>query len=68
MSLRHRAASTAIADKGVEHNPKVACRITGHRNSKESAIKIHLGSHNSAFNQKFKFVVLCQSSPEKLLN
>ena len=40
--------------------------ITGHRNSKESALKIHLHSHNSTFNQTFKFVVLSHSSPEKL--
>ena len=40
--------------------------ITGNRNSKESALKIHLDSHNSTFNQTFKFVVLSHSSPEKL--
>ncbi len=41
-------------------------RITGHRNSKESALKIHLDFYNSTFNQTFKFVVLSHSSPEKL--
>ena len=45
---------------------KLRDRITGHRISRESALKIHLDSHNSTFNQTFKFVVLSHSSPEKL--
>ena len=46
--------------------PKKMYKLKRNRNSKESALKIHLDSHNSTFNQTFKFVVLSHSSPEKL--
>ena len=41
-------------------------RITGHRNNKESALKLHLNLHKSKFNQSFKFLALGKTSPNIL--
>ena len=41
-------------------------RITGHRNNKESALKLHLNLHKSKFNQSSEFLALDTTSPNKL--
>ena len=43
-------------------------RITGHRNSKASALYCHLAQHGSEFNKCFKFTVISHTSPNNLLD